>query len=159
MQAQDLVGANYCVASGALTAAGSETVYDTTVTIPFCVNGKAYTKTAITDGVTPLLDGNTGVAFVGLAISQGCALTWALNAAGTVSVYQGSVTALDSANAFEVAPTFGSTPDTVTPFAYQILKNSSAGSAVVIGTDDWDQTGFTNVIQNVFVMPNRPQEA
>ena len=113
----------------------------------------------ITDGATVLVDGNTGLAFTGLAASQGCALTWALNAAGTVSVYQGSVTALDSANAFEIAPVSGSTPDTVVPFAYQILKNSSAGSAVVIGTTNWNAAGFTNAIVNVFVMPNRPQEA
>jgi hypothetical protein len=159
MQAQDLKGAVFCTASGVLTAAGAETVYDTTVIIDYCINGKAYTKAAVTDGVTPTTDGNTGAAFTPLAISQGCALVWAVNAAGTVAVYQGSVETLDSANAFVVAPSFAGFPDTACPFAYQILKNSSAGSEVIIGTDNWNQTGFTNVIQNVFVMPDRPQEA
>ena len=159
MQAQDLKGANFCTASGVLTAAGAETVYDTTVIIDYCINGKALTKAAVTDGVTPTTDGNTGAALVNLAVSQGCALVWAVNAAGTVALYQGPVETLDSANAFVVAPAFPTYPDTACPFAYQILKNSSAGSEVDIGTDNWNQTGFTNAIVNVFVMPNRPQES
>ena len=159
MQAQELFGVNICTTLGLLTATGAETVYDTTVVITYSVNGKGYTKAAVTNGATPTTDGNTGSAFTTLAASEGCSLTWALDASGTVTVYQGSVETLDSDNNFVIAPSFAGLPDTVTAFAYQVLKNSSAGSTVTIGTSNWNATGFTNVIQDVLTMPNRPQEA
>lgn len=159
MQSQDLKAINIALAAGALTATGAETVYDTTVVVPFTINGKFYSLAAITNGVMPLLDGNTGVAFLTLAASRGCLLVFATDASDVVSVYQGNVTVLDTGNDFEVAPVFGSVPDTVTPFAYMVLKNSSAGSTFTIGTSNWNATGATNVIQDIAVLPDRPQEA
>jgi len=159
MNPSDLYGANFCTTSGALTATGAETVYDTTVAIGFCVNGKAYSKDAVTDGATPTTDTNTGVAFKTLTASQGCVLVWCLNASGTVSVAQSEVQSLDAAGNFIIAPEFPSIPDTLTPFAYQVLKAGSTAGTITIGSSNWNATGFTNAIVNVFTLPNRPQVA
>ena len=72
---------NFCTTSGLLTATGGETVYDTTVTICFCVDGKAKTKTAVTDGATPTLDYNTGAAFLPITGVSG------VSGQGTVVVF------------------------------------------------------------------------
>jgi hypothetical protein len=158
-QASELKGLNACFTSGLLTATGAETVYDTTVTIVFAINGKLYTKTAITDGATPTTDGNTGAAFSTLAASRGCALLWCLNSSGTVSLRQGPVERLDGANAFINAPQFPSYPDSVTPFAYSILKNGSTGSTFTIGSSNWNATGMTATHVNIATVPSRPQES
>lgn len=147
---------NFCTTSGLLTGTGAETVYDTTVTIAFCVGGVAYTKTAVTDGATPTTDGNTGAAFTALAANQGCVFVWALNASGTVTLRQGSVEALDAAGAFKVAPQFPPLPDSVTAFAYTVARAGSSASAWTIGTSNWNATGLTIAHKNVMVLPARP---
>lgn len=149
---------NRCTTSGLLTATGAETVHDTTVTIAFSVNGKATTKTAITDGATPTTDAVTGAAFEAFGPSEGCVFVWALTAGGTVKVAQGTVESWDG-TAFTVAPKFPNVPDTMTPFAYQVVKASSTASAWTIGTSNWNATGVTNAIVNVHELPDRPQVA
>ena len=151
-----LAGSNFCTTSGLLTATGAETVYDTTATINFCEDGVAFSKTAITDGVMPLLDTN-GVLFETLAASQGCALLFLLDAAGLVSVMQGELEVIDDSGTFEQAPEFPEAPEGNTAFAYMILENDSTGSTFTIGTSNWDATGATNSIKNLFVLPSRPQ--
>src|SRR5690242_15653742 len=128
---------NRCTTSGLLTATGAETVHDTTVTIAYCVNGKSTTKTAITDGATPTTDAVTGAAFVAFGPSQGTVVVWALTAGGTVKCAQGSIETWDG-TAFQVAPKFPNLPDTMTPFAYQVLKASSTASAITFGTSNWN---------------------
>ena len=160
---------NFCTTSGLLTATGAETVHDTTVTIGFCVAGKALTKTAITDGTTPTTDYNTSAAFppivgggsVAGAYGNGCIVVWALNASGTVKCMQGVQKALDADGNFINAPQFPAVPDDVTPFAYQVLKakNTASATTVIFGTANWNATGFTNVVVNVFTLPKRPQVA
>lgn len=162
-------GANFCTTSGLLTATGAVATHDTTVTINFAVNGKAYTKTAIATGTTPTTDYNTSAAFPAIvggasvagAYGNGCVVVWALNASGTVKCMQGPQEALDVAGKFIRAPQFPAVPDDVTPFAYQVLKAGATASAtaIVFGTALWNATGFTNAIQNVLVLPDRPQVA
>jgi hypothetical protein len=148
---------NYCTTSGALTATGAETVYDTTVTISFCVGGKAYTKTAVTDGTTPTTDGNTAAAMT-LTANYGTVFVWGMNSSGTVSVRKGSTEALDAAGSFIHAPQFPSIPDTVTPFAYQVIKAGSTTSGTwTFGSSNWNATGITSAIVNCHVLPDRPQ--
>jgi hypothetical protein len=150
-------GQNFATTSGLLTATGAETVYDTTVTICYCVNGKALTKTAVTDGATPTTDGVSGSAFRTLTASQGTVLVWCLDGSGTVKVLEGSRESLDSAGNFKQVPQFPNIPDTLTPFAYQVLKASSSAGTITIGSSNWNATGFTNAIVNVMVLPDRPQ--
>lgn len=150
-------GANFCTTSGLLTATGGETVYDTTVTINYVINGKIATKTAVTDGATPTTDYNTGAAFVALTASEGCVMVWGLISGGTVKVVQGPVVDLDASGNFMVAPQFPAVPDDMVPFAYQVLKAASTAGTITFGSSNWNATGFTNAIVNVAVLPARPQ--
>ncbi len=159
MNPSDFSGVNFCTTSGALTATGAVTTHDTTVTINFCVNGKAFTKTAITTGATPTTDGVTGAAFNNLTASEGCIFVWGLLAAGTLVVVQGEITDLDASGNFKDAPEFPGLPDTICPFAYMVAKAGSTAGTVTFGTSNWNATGFTNVIVNLLTMPNRPQVA
>jgi hypothetical protein len=150
-----LRGGNFCTTSGLLTATGAETVYDTTVTINYVLDGKIATKTAVTDGATPTTDYVSGAAIT-LAASQGRCVVWGLISGGTVKVIAGDVVDWDGV-AFKVPPPFPTIPDTFVPFAYQILKAGSTASAITFGSSNWNATGFTNAIVNVATLPERPQ--
>ncbi len=164
-----LRGGLIALSSGLLTATGAETVYDTTVIIVYAIDGKAYRKAAVTDGATPTVDANTGVAFPALVggasvantPGHGCIVVWGLNAAGTVRCAMGRHADLDMQGNFKVAPEFPPIPADFCPFAYQVLKAGATASAtaIVFGTANWNATGFTNAIQNVAFLPSRPQVA
>lgn len=153
----NLKGGNFCTTAGALTATGTVTTHDTTVSIQYAINGKAYICTAITTGATPTTDYNTGATFTQLGALQGTVVVWALNAAGAVKCMMGSIETLNADSTFFKRPTFPAVPNNVTPFAYQVLKVDSTGSAIAFGTSNWDATGFTNAVVDVHVLPNRPQ--
>ena len=159
MNLDELRGGLVSLSTGLLTATGGVTTYDTTATINYAIDGIIRQKTAITTGATPTTDAITGVAFPALLPSNGVAVVWGLNAAGTVKVVMGRPAPLDASNNFQRAPEFPAIPADFCPFAYQILKLSSAGSAngVVFGSANWNATGFTNSIKNVCWLPSRPQ--
>lgn len=159
MDNQTLTPVTMASNSGLLTGTGGETVYDTTVIIEYAIKGKAYRKAAVTDGVTPTTDGNTGTAMT-LVANYGTVVVWALNSAGTVSCYKGTTEALDAAGAFINVPQFPSIPDTVCPFAYSILKGGSTLSGTwTFGSSNWNATGMTATHTNLFTLPDRPQVA
>jgi len=155
-QATNVRGATMATSSAGLTAAGAETVYDTGATLQYAIGGKAYTKSAVTDGVTPTLDGN-GDALDTLIANQGCVLVWAINSAGTVAIFQSDVVAMEDGAFLETPdfPTFDE--DTWCAFAYQVLKAGSTAGTITIGSSNWNATGFTNSIVNVHTLPARPQ--
>lgn len=169
MDSLSLRGGLIAFSSGLLTAAGAETVHDTTVAITYAIDGKLYVKGTIADGATPTTDANTGAAFPALVggasvantPGHGCIVVWGLNAAGTVKCAMGPHESLDMAGNFVKAPAFPSIPDNFCPFAYQVLKAGATASAtaIVFGTANWNATGFTNAIQNVAFLPSRPQVA
>ena len=153
---------NVAYTSGALTGTGAETVYDTTAAIVYTVDGKLYSKSAVTDGATPTTDGNTGDSFVAVGPDQISVFVWALNAAGTVSLYQGDVLDVDGdTDVAEVYPQFPSLPNTVTPFAYTVYQTTGASAAAGLrpGTDNWNATGLTATHVNVSSLPLRPQNS
>lgn len=155
-----LNGANFATTSGLLTATGPETVHDTTVAISYCINGKAYSKAAITDGATPTTDFNTSAAFTALTADKGCVFVWGLNSAGAVKVVQGPIENMDGdTDLFKVSPQFPDIPDTITPFAYQVITLDGTASSWTFGSSNWNATGVTSAIQNVMVLPDRPQES
>jgi hypothetical protein len=159
-QAHDLKGVNFCTTSGALTATGAETVHDTTVTISYCVNGKAYTKTAITDGATPTTDAVSGDAFDAVLPDKVCVFVWTLTAAGAVGLAQGSIEDVDgTTDVADIYPQFPGLLDTLTPFAYTIYQTDGTSSATGLrpGTDNWNATGLTVTHVNLLTLPNRPQ--
>ncbi len=145
-------GANFAASSGLLTATGAATTFDTTAAITYAINGKAYVKATIAGGVTPVNDGNTGVAHKGLVASKTSVWVLALDAALAVAAFQGSIETLG------VAPQFPMLPNTHTAFAYIIVN---AGSTTVgtwtFGASNWNATGITRSIQNVLVLPCKPQ--
>ena len=160
MQASDVKGLNMAFTSGALTGTGAETVYDTTVTIAYTVDGKLKTKTAVTDGATPTTDGNTGATFDVVLPDKVSVFVWGLNASGTVSVYQGSIESVDGdTDVAKIYPQFPSIPDTVTPFAYTIFQTTGASSAsgLGFGVANWNATGLTATHVNISTLPSRPQ--
>jgi hypothetical protein len=156
MEPNTLRSGNFCTTSALLTATGAEAVYDTTVTLQACVKGKAIVAvTAVTDGTTPTTDATSGAAIT-MTASQGKCIVWCVDAAATVKVLAGTSVAWDG-TAFQVPPPFPDVPDTLTPFAYQILKTSSTAGTITFGTSNWNATGFTSAIVNVFTLPSRPQ--
>jgi len=166
MEQNVLAGATFCTNSGLLTATGAETVFDTTVDIQYCIDGKAYVYALNADEVTPTTDYVTGVAFPVLVggnsvageYGEGACVVWGLDSDAAVKCVMGEHQALDSAGNFVVAPQFPTVPKDLCPFAYQIVKaGATAATNVAFGTANWNATGFTNAIQNILVMPSRPQ--
>lgn len=152
-------GVNFCTTSGALTGAGAETVYNTTATINYCIDGRFYSKTAITDGVTPTTDGNTGAAFDAVLPDKACVLVWGLNAAGTVSLYQGPIVDVDGdTDVLKSAAQFPSIPSNVCPFAYTLYQTNGTSSAAGLlpGTSNWNASGLTATHRNLLTMPSKP---
>ena len=146
---------------GALTATGAETVHDTTVTISYSIGGKMYAKTAITDGVTPTTDHNTGAAFKGLAgtasSGQACVFVWGLNSSGDVKVCQGPVVPTDKdGNLEDPGLFFPAVKDDIAPFAYMVSKHYGQASTWTFGSSNWNVSGFNNTIVNVAQLPDRP---
>lgn len=149
---------NYCTSSGLLTATGAETVHDTTVTITYCIDGVAYTKTAITDGATPTTDANTGAAFTPLQADKACCFLWLLDAAGTVKVAQGPIVDVDgdTDDPAKILPLMPPVPKDHVAFARQVVQTNGASSAWTFGSSNWNATGVTDLIQNLLTLPSRP---
>ncbi|TFH51259.1 MAG: hypothetical protein E4H01_00720 [Lysobacterales bacterium] len=145
-----------CFTAALLTAAGAETVYDTTVTLGYTIGGQLYSKAAITDGAAPTTDINTGAAFLPLAADQASVFVWMINAAGTVAVAQGGVEEVDGDTDLRlVHPQFPYLPEGYVAFAYQMVQTTSAGG-FQFGSDNWNATGVTDLIVDVNTLPVRP---
>jgi len=167
MEQNVLAGATFCTTVSLLTATGAETVHDTTVLLNYAINGKGYTKSGTNaDQATPTTDYNTGLAFpvlvggasVAGAYGQGCQVVWAYTSTGAVKCMMGPRQALDSAGNFIVTPQYPNVPKDVCPFAIQTLKaGATAAVNISFGTSNWNATGFTNAIDDIFVLPSRPQ--
>jgi hypothetical protein len=150
---------NFSTGKAGLTGiSGGATTYSTgSAGFSFALDGKAYTKTQVSGGATPTTDGRTGAA-INLTANYGTVVVWAVNSAGTVSVYQGGEEALDSAGNFKVAPAFPALPDSVAPFAYTIHKAASNTSGTwTFGSSNWNTTGLTHTVVDVMQLPSRPQ--
>lgn len=147
-----------CLSKVAL-AAGTTSTISTTGTTTYAINGKAFTKSAITNGATPTTDAATGAAFAPLRANQGCVVLIGLDAAGNVKAVQGVIQALDSAGLFVNAPEFGTVPDNFCPIGYIVLR---AGATLVgtwtFGTNNLSAvTGMTYTFVDLIGLPSRPQ--
>ena len=153
-------GGNFALSDADLSLDTGATTYDTANTLNFTIGGQHYNKTAVTNGATPTTQAD-GKALATIGVSQGCALVWVINAAGTVGVLQGDVTGLDATNAFSRpdAAHFPGVPDAWCAFAYVIMRNGSTGSTFTIGVSNWDATGMTTGVYDVRTLPLRPQAA
>lgn len=165
-------------------AAGTTTTLSTTATAQYAIKGKSYSKTAITNGATPIVDYATGLAFIPIPIplsspnlagvpngaaGYGCIFTVGFNAAGAIKVIQGQIAALDGSGNFITAPQFGglgpagsgSTDNDFCPIGYVIVKlGATAVATWTFGTNNLSSvTGATYIFQDVSTLPDRPQIA
>ena len=101
MQGNPLFGNTFhCSKAGLTGISGGATTYTTSATaLMFAIRGKAFTKAQVSGGATPTTGGISGAAIT-LTAGFGRAVVWAVNAAGTVAVFEGPIVALDGANAF-----------------------------------------------------------
>lgn len=153
-----LYGRNCCLSTGLLTATGAETVYDTTATINYVLDGVIAQLTAVTDGVTPTTDYVTGDAIT-LTASHARVVVWGLISGGTVKAIAGDIVDWDGTS-FSVPPPFPAIPETFVPFATQLIKGASTVSGTwTFGSSNWNATGITSSIKNVAWLPARPRTA
>lgn len=143
----------------ATLVAGTTTTLTTTGTTSYCIKGKAYDKTAITNGATPTTDAATGAAFTGIAANKGGVFTIGLDSAGAIKVTQGSIVDLNAAGAFIQAPQFGPCPDSVCPIGYLVVKVASGGATWTFGSSNLagPPANTTLTFVRVVTMPDRPQ--
>lgn len=165
MKSVILAGLTMAMNSSALTATGAETVHDSTVLLNYCINGKAYSKSGTNaDQATPTTDANTGVAFKTLTGTasggQASAFVWCYDAAGSAKVVQGEVVSVDVNGTYIQGgpPEFPAIPDTLCPFAYQIVKKYGTAATFTFGTSNWNVATAAAVV-NICTLPNRPQSA
>lgn len=145
-------------------AAGTTTTYTTANAVQYAIDGKAYSKAAVTNGATPTTDVNTGAAFNALNASKGCVFVFGFNAAGEIKVAQGPIENLtneaDGANAsFEVYPEFPSLPDDFAAFGYCVTKVGASGSAWTFGASNLagPPSNVLHTFEDVWQLPARPQ--
>jgi hypothetical protein len=148
--------------SGALVA-GTTSTYTTTITIQYCLNGKAFSRTAITNQAAsaPTVDAITGQTIAPIAINYGAVVLVMLDSAGAVFHALGPVEALDGAVTasakFVRAPQFPvGIPQTLVPIAYGIVKVGSNGAAFTVGTTTWNSNSSV-AFTNIMGLPDRPQ--
>ena len=146
-----------------VAVAGTTSTVTTSNATDFIINGKFGTQlAALTNQATPTTDLLTGAAFPALAANEGCAIVLGTTIAGgtTVKAVQGGIESLDSTSGeFVIAPSFGSIPKEMCPFAYIIIQNGSTGSAWTFGTTSFGATGITDTFVDIGQMPDRPQES
>lgn len=161
----DGVTANFT--NAALTATGAETVFDTTVDGVYSINGKLYLYNPDGDGsggadqTTPTTDGVTAAAFSALTgtatAGEGTVVVWCYTTTDDeVKCCMGTIEDVDASGNFTIPPMFPNIPDTMCPFAYQVLKFYGSASTWTFGTSNWNAV-TSNTIVNVAQLPDRPQ--
>lgn len=153
-----VVGENKCYAKAGLTA-GTTTTITTTTTVPYTINGAWQTsKTAITNGATPTVDANSGLAFKPLTPDTACIFAFFLDASGNVSVAQGPIVKnSDLTNGLQGAD-FPNIKDDRTLFGYLLAR---AGTTLVgtwtFGSNNLSGvTGMTYTFRDAATPPSSP---
>lgn len=160
----------------AALAAGTTTTISTTGTTTFAIRGKFFTKAAITNGATPVVDFATGAAFKpipipntapNLGLGYGCVFVVGFDAAGVVRVIQGTIEALDVNGKFINAPQFGGlgpsgaavTNNDFCAIGYIVVQlGATAVATWTFGTNNLSGvTGVTYTFVDVATLPDRPQ--
>ncbi len=164
MDQNDARGLTNCTTKAGL-AAGTTTTLTIANAVEYAIAGKAYKKSAASNQATPTTDAQTAAAFTAVTASKGCVFVIGLNAAGAISVVQGSVRnldgATDGANAlFTQAPDFPATlPSDFCPIGYLVTKVGASGSTWTFGSSNL--AGPPSNVLHTFVdcqqLPSRPQ--
>jgi hypothetical protein len=170
-------GLNMAFNSGACTAAGAAATLTVVADVVATVNGvftsvadEAKTLAAVTTDGVPSSD-STGYAattfntlYGGASTSadapdnndgQAALLVHCTTSAGVTKSIQGPSVQLDDSGNLQNALQFPQIPDTLTPYCYQVLKAGLTAGDIVPGTSNWNDTGFTNTVVDVAVLPSR----
>jgi hypothetical protein len=154
-QANELFGTNITVGKAGLTGiTGAATTYSTSAVV-YSIRGKAYSKAAVSAGSTPDIDYETKAPIV-IASGFGTVVVWAFDPAGTVRAYKGSTVELGTDGNFIVPPQFPELDNDATAFAYTVHKKTGTGPWT-FGVSNWNAAGAAHFIQDVVVLPDRPQ--
>ena len=163
MESLVLRGSTFCTSKATL-AAGTTSTLNSTGTLHFCIEGKAYSHAALSAAATPTTDATTAAAFVALTASKGCVFVVGYNAAGALQCAQGAVVDLTTeaggANAnFLTPPQFPSLPEDFCPIGYIITKVGASGSTWTFGTSNLTgpPSNVLHTFVDVMVLPTRPQ--
>ena len=157
MNTGKMEGGTFATGSGLLTATGAETLYDTTVAVPYCINGIGYSFATKNSQASPALDSNTGEAFVALATDEACVFVWCVNSSAAIKAVQGPVVEVDpDLDIRKVDPQYPMIPADLCPIAVHIVQTAGTSDPFTFGTSNWNATGITTLIRNIFTMPKRP---
>ena len=142
-------------AGAALTGlSGAATTYSFSI-FGYTINGLAYKQAIASGAATPTTDGNTlAAAQLALAINQVRCYVWAVNAAGTVTVFAGPAVSWPNSSGTSTGPVIvvpdPAIPSTFATFARHTVANGSNGAAFAFGTTNWNATGIAiSTVQNL----------
>ena len=147
-----------CLGNATLVAGTTSTI--TNAAVAYSINGKVYSKTAVSNGATPTTDAATGLPFVPVTPNKGCVFLIGYNAANVQLAVQGDLFDLDTSGNFRIAPNFGPVPNNFCPVGYEIVKAGATAAAGgwIFGTSvQTPLTGMTYAFVNIMTMPDRPQ--
>lgn len=152
-------GALTLCAGKAGIAAGTTTTLTSANAIDYSINGKAYTKAAVSNEATPTTDDVTGAGFKAITAGKGSVFVVMRNADGDLKVAQGSIEALDAAGNFVTAPQFAPVPANRCPFGYIVVKVKTGGAAWTFGSSNLAGPPANTVITfvDIFTLPDRVQ--
>lgn len=140
-------------------AVGTTTTLTLANDVQYCIKGKGYKKSAVSNTATPTTNAATGLAFNAIGTNYAGAFAICLDSSGALKVVQGSIVAYSDAGEFTgSAPQLPAVPDTLCPIGYELVKVISTGSSWTFGTSNQaSQTGITKVLVDCFTLPARPQ--
>jgi hypothetical protein len=148
-----------CMNKAGFVAGTTNTTSITASPLAYIIQNKHFTRATVTNGATPTLDGNTGLAFAPVLANQGSVFVFGYNAAGVLSVYQGQVAPLDITGLFINSPQMPVIPDAVCPYGYLIIRaGSTAVGSWTLGVNNMSGvTGITYTFVDIANIPPRPQ--
>lgn len=152
-----LAGGNIALGKATL-AAGTTTTISTTGTLPFSIQGRVYSRTALTNSATPTTDINTGAAFTGLTANKACIFLFALDSTSAVRVAQGPIVALSAVTGGLSAVQFPELDDDHTPFGYLYAQAGSTLSGTwTFGSSNLSGvSGMTYSFRDLCLVPGQP---
>ena len=158
MDALQQVPLTLCLSKVTLEAGTTSTLSNTGTTV-FCIRGKAFSRAAMANVATPVLDYSTGLAFPPLTANNGTVVVVGFDRSGNLRASQGSIQALDVAGNFVLASQLPTVQDDVCPIGYIVLRGGSTlVGSWTFGTNNLSGvTGMTYAFVDLIGLPDRPQ--
>jgi hypothetical protein len=168
-----LVGGNIVFSKAGLTGlSGAATTISTGAGgIAYTIQGKYQASKAQLSGVAvPTIDVVTGAGFKPILADQACVFVFTLDGSGNLGVAQGPLPIsptttgtqrnVDDNGNYTAPPQFPSIPDSLTPFAYAVIRAQSSVAAAgwVFGSGLWNATGIViGGVDDIVTLPATPQ--